>query len=80
MNITLRKRKFIRPGAVRIDSNPSAASLPNVAFKNPDSSIVLVVINPKRRKQKISVERNQQYLLVDLDAESIATFRVPEVA
>jgi len=69
--------KFIRPGAVHIDSNPSTASLPNVAFRNPDGSIVLVVINPKHHKQKITIEWNHQYLTVEIDTESIATLRIP---
>lgn len=69
--------KFIRPGAVRIDSHPSTHSLPNVAFRNPDGSVVLVVVNSKRSKQKITIEWIHRYLAVELDAESIATFRTP---
>ena len=68
--------KFIRPGAIRIDSNPSTTSLPNVAFRNPDGSIVLVVINPKDDRQKINIEWNHQSLTAELGAESIATFRL----
>mgnify|MGYP003110038688 FL=1 len=36
--------KFVRPGSVRIQSN-EIEGLPNVAFKNPDGQIVLVVLN-----------------------------------
>lgn len=68
--------KFIRPGAFRISSEPSTPSLPNVAFRNIDGSIVIVVINPKSHKQKINIEWNHQYLTTELDAESIATFRI----
>jgi glucosylceramidase len=39
--------KFVAPGALRIDSNSSEESpLKHVAFRNPDSSIVLLVLNP----------------------------------
>ncbi len=37
--------KFVKTGAVRIASSTSNGSLQNVAFKNPDGSIVLVVFN-----------------------------------
>jgi hypothetical protein len=36
--------RFIRPGAVRVDSTV-AGNAWNVAFRNPDGSIVLVVVN-----------------------------------
>lgn len=39
--------KFIRPGAVRIQSNVPLKSLPNVAVRNRDASIALVVTNLK---------------------------------
>jgi len=39
--------KFVAPGALRIDSNSSEESpLKHVAFRNPDGSIVLLVLNP----------------------------------
>ena len=37
--------KFVKSGAVRIASSSANGSLPNVAFKNPDGSIVLIVFN-----------------------------------
>ncbi len=37
--------EFVQPGALRIGSTSSDGSLPNVAFKNPDGSIVLVIYN-----------------------------------
>jgi glucosylceramidase len=37
--------KFVKAGAVRIASSTSNGSLPNVAFRNPDGSIVLVIFN-----------------------------------
>jgi glucosylceramidase len=66
--------KFIRRGAVRIDSTPSSESLPNVAFRNPDGTIVLVVVNPGRRQQSFDVAWNGRHFAADLDAGSLATF------
>ncbi|MBC7485254.1 MAG: RICIN domain-containing protein [Cytophagaceae bacterium] len=37
--------KFVKTGAVRIASSSSNGSLQNVAFKNPDGSIVLIIFN-----------------------------------
>jgi O-glycosyl hydrolase len=40
--------RFIQPGAVRIDSSDIVATdVSNVAFKNPDGTIVLIVVNRK---------------------------------
>ena len=66
--------KFIKAGAVRINSTPSSKSLPNVAFSNPDSSIVLVVANPRRKRQTITVSWKEQCLKAELVAKSVATF------
>jgi glucosylceramidase len=46
--------KFVRPGAYRIGSSESK-ELPNVAFKNPDGSKVLIVYNDTPIAKTISV-------------------------
>jgi glucosylceramidase len=42
--------KFIKPGAKRISSAPSRTMLISTAFKNPDGSIVVVVMNNTNQK------------------------------
>jgi glucosylceramidase len=42
--------KFIKPGAKRISSAPSRTMLNSTAFKNPDGSIVVVVMNNTDQK------------------------------
>ncbi|MFC1793212.1 glycoside hydrolase family 30 beta sandwich domain-containing protein, partial [Planctomycetota bacterium] len=64
--------KYIERRAVRIDSTYSK-QIPNVAFRNPDGSIVLVVANPSRKIQKLSVGWKNLGLEAELAAESIAT-------
>ena len=64
--------KYINRGAVRVDST-SSKKLPNVAFKNPDGSIVLIAVNPGRKTQKLSVRFKDRQLETQLDAESVAT-------
>jgi glucosylceramidase len=64
--------KYIDRGAVRIDST-SSKNLPNVAFRNPDGSIVLVVANSGRKTQKLSVGWKNRGLEAEPAAESVAT-------
>jgi glucosylceramidase len=66
--------KFIRRGAVRIASTSSSKSLPNVAFRNPDTSIVLVIVNAERRSRDVAVRWNQRQLTVAVDPRAVATF------
>jgi glucosylceramidase len=37
--------KFVQRGAVRVDSSEGTRSFANVAFRNPDGHLVLVVVN-----------------------------------
>jgi glucosylceramidase len=64
--------KYIARGAVRIDST-SSKNVPNVAFKNPDGSIVLIAVNPGKKIQKLSIGWKKLGLEAELPAESIAT-------
>ena len=64
--------KYISRGAERIDST-SSKNMPNVAFRNPDGSVVLVVANPGRKTQKLSIGWKNLGLETELAAESIAT-------
>ncbi|MHC4226000.1 MAG: glycoside hydrolase family 30 protein [Planctomycetota bacterium] len=66
--------KFIRRGAIRIGSDPSSESLPSVAFRNPDNSIVLIVVNPMRLAKSFAVVWNNSNFVAQLDAGSLATF------
>lgn len=66
--------KFIKAGAVRINSGSSSKSLTNVAFKNPDNSLVLVVVNTGQKKPAVTIAWKQRCLKAELDAKSMATF------
>jgi len=67
--------KFIRPGAVRIDSTLPLKSLPNVAVRNPDGTLVLVVANLKGSRQTFDIEWQGRHLTVPLEGNSVATYR-----
>ncbi|MBN2129052.1 MAG: hypothetical protein JW741_06120 [Sedimentisphaerales bacterium] len=69
--------KFIRPGAARIDSDLSSESLPNVAVRNSDGTIVLVVANLKNSAVRFAITWGDDIVNAELDRESVATFRWP---
>ncbi|WP_447640133.1 MULTISPECIES: glycoside hydrolase family 30 protein [Chitinophagaceae] len=49
--------KLVRPGAVRIGTN-TLTGLPNVAFKNPDGTIILIVLNKKTTSATFNISVN----------------------
>ena len=66
--------KFIRPGAVRIDSNLPTRSLPNVAVRNPDGTVTLVVANPKPSEQSFDIEWQGQHATARIEGQSVVTY------
>ena len=65
--------KFVPPGSVRIDSNPSN-TLPNVAFKTPDGKRVLIVSNPGDTPQNFAVRYKGKAFTTSLGAGSVGTY------
>jgi glucosylceramidase len=67
--------KFVRPAAVRIESNTfGQGSLEDVAFRNPDGSIVLIVLNSSNSAQTFNIAWNGKYAAYQLDKQAVATF------
>jgi glucosylceramidase len=67
--------KFVRPGAVRIDSNSfGEGSLEDVAFHNPDGSVVLLVLNSSTQPISFNIAWNGKYASYTLKMDSVATF------
>ncbi|MET7402081.1 RICIN domain-containing protein [Dactylosporangium sp. NPDC005572] len=64
--------KFVRPGAVRIDSNNTAVQ--NVAWRNTDGSKALIAHNPGTGAQSIRVNWSGQSFVYTLPARTTATF------
>jgi glucosylceramidase len=70
--------KFIKPGARRIDSNTfEQGSLEDVAFRNPDGSVVLIVLNSSAASVAFNIGWKRQYASYKLDPAAAATFRWP---
>src|SRR3984957_5673550 len=67
--------KFVAPGAHRIDSNTfGAGSIEDVAFQNPDGSIVLLVLNSARNAGTFTVNFKGQSFTYTLPAGALATY------
>ncbi len=67
--------KFVLPGAHRIDSNTfGAGSIEDVAFQNPDGSIVLLVVNSGNNAAAFTVSFKGQSFNYTLLAGALATF------
>jgi glucosylceramidase len=65
--------KFVRPGSVRIASNPLPA-LPNVAFETPDGRHVLIVLNDSQRRQTFNISHQGKLAMSALDSNAVGTF------
>jgi glucosylceramidase len=67
--------KFVVPGAHRIDSNTfHAEGIEDVAFQNPDGSIVLFALNSGSAPETFSVNWKDAYFNYTLPSQSVATF------
>jgi len=67
--------KFVMPGAHRIDSNTfNGSGVEDVAFQNPDGSIVLFVLNSGSVSGAFSVSWKGTYFNYTLPSQSVATF------
>lgn len=68
--------KFIKPGAKRIDSAPrTLANLENVAFINPDGSVVAVIANPANAQTTVSYKVHEKTWQLTLPPASIVTVK-----
>jgi len=65
--------KFVRPGAVRIDSTANS-TVPNVAFKNADGSKALIAYNTSGGTQTVKVNWGGQSFTYSLPTKTSATF------
>lgn len=73
--------KFVRLGARRIASNSfDQGSLEDVAFQNPDGSIVLVVLNSSGSSLPFNIAWRGEFASYKLPAGAVATFSWPSSA
>ncbi|WP_303830074.1 glycoside hydrolase family 30 protein [Asticcacaulis taihuensis] len=65
--------KFVKAGAVRVASN-EADGISNVAFRNPDGSLVLIALNGNAAATAFSVKAGGKAFGYTLPAGAVATF------
>jgi len=65
--------KFIPRGAVRIESTLGTPEFNNIAFRNPDGSMVLIVVNTTDKPKPFAVVWQGKLLKTGLGAKSVAT-------
>lgn len=65
--------KFVRPGSVRIASNP-LRMLPNVAFKTPDGRRVVIVLNNSQGRQTFNLRHQGKLAPSALDSNAVGTY------
>ena len=65
--------KFVRPGSVRIASSITE-DIPNVAFKTPNGSHVLIVLNDSESIKEFEIKFNLLYATASLLPGSVGTF------
>ena len=67
--------RFVKPGARRVVSSGPVEGLENVAFRNPDRSSVLIVVNTTGEQRQFSVRWRGRGLEYVLPPSAVATFR-----
>jgi len=68
--------KYIRPGAKRIGFELSDNSLLATAAKNPDGSIVVVLLNESSESKKITLSLGGEKANISIDAQAIQTILI----
>ncbi|WP_082439875.1 glycoside hydrolase family 30 beta sandwich domain-containing protein [Massilia sp. WF1] len=66
--------RFVLPGARRIKSSEAAGKLANVAFRNPDGAIALLVANGEDEARSFVVKVGKESFRYTLPASSVASF------
>ena len=67
--------KFVLPGAVRIASNePAGTQLKDVAFRNPNGTVVLYTVNNGSASQDIRIVFHGKTIAAAIPAGAVATF------
>lgn len=67
---------FVVSGAQRVESNTfEQGSLEDVAFRNPDASIVLLVLNGGPGPVSFNIEWRGKFVVYKLESAALATFR-----
>ncbi|SIT83536.1 glycoside hydrolase family 30 beta sandwich domain-containing protein [Microbacterium sp. RU33B] len=67
--------RFVRAGAVRIGSSQTSTDISNVAFRNPDGTIVVVVANGAASSRTVALRSPDGVVTDTLPAMTVGTYR-----
>ena len=71
--------KFVQPGGRRIETpGTRGQGISQVAFKNPDGTIVLIAFNHNSEKTTIQVDHNQNSFQYQMAAGMLTTFLIED--
>jgi glucosylceramidase len=74
-NMIAQFSKFVQPGAKRVATGyGSTGTVTNVAFVNPDNSLVTVVVNQTAGNQAVTVRAGTQQFATTIPAKTVATY------
>lgn len=65
--------RYIKPGAQRVSAASSRSTLATVAFRNPDGSLAIVVMNKTAKAQQYRLNIDRKEVAVDIPAHAIQT-------
>lgn len=65
--------KFVRPGSIRIKSS-IAQNLPNVAYKNPEGQLVLIVLNDSENSSTFNIAHDGKQVSTILKPGAVGTY------
>ena len=66
--------KFIKPGAKKIGFSKFTSNIEVTAFKNPDNSIVVILLNRNNFNKEFNINLNGKVLHDNLDSHAILTY------
>ncbi len=68
--------KFIQPGSKRIGFSRFSDKIEITAFKNPDNSVIIILLNKNDFNIEYNLKINEQILHDNLDSHAIVTFNL----
>lgn len=68
--------KFIKPGAKKIAFSKFSDKIEVTAFKNPDNSVIIVLLNRNNFNIEYNLKINEKIFHDNLDAHAIVTFQI----
>jgi len=67
--------RYIRPGAIRLACNPGSTDrITSVVFRNPDHSLVQVLVNQTEETQSFETKVGERYFRASLPPKTVGTF------